>query len=83
MKMKKRILSGIVLAAAVLSCVYFPAAAQEEQSAVWTQDFESGAITEASGAAALRAADDVFDTIKESPLANTRDAVVQEYGKTR
>lgn len=81
--MKKRILSGIVLAAAVLSCVYFPAAAQEEQSAVWTQDFESGAITEASGAAALRAADDVFDTIKESPLANTRDAVVQEYGKTR
>lgn len=83
MKMRKRILGGIVLAAAALSCVFFPAAAQEEQPAVWSQDFESGAITGASGAAALRAADEVFETIKESPLANTRDAVVREYNKTR
>ena len=53
MKMRKRILGGIVMAAAALSCVFFPAAAQEEQSVVWSQDFESSAITGASGAAAL------------------------------
>lgn len=81
--MKKRVLGGILSAVMMLSCTFFPAAAQEGQSVVWSQDFESGAITEASGAAALRAADDVFDAIKESPLANTRDAVVQEHNKTR
>lgn len=81
--MKKRILGGIILTAMLFSCTFFPAAAQEQQMVVWSQDFESGAITDASGAAALKAADDVFENIKESPLANTKDAVVQEYNKTR
>lgn len=81
--MSKRIFSSIVLIATMLSCAFFPVVAQEELSVVWIQDFESGAITEASGAEALRAADDVFETIKESPLANTRDVVVQKYNNTR